>query len=205
MMHDINLLPKKVKKISTSSLIIFILCGLAYVGVGGYFGYIDPMSQKRDLENKIADRQAELSSYTVTTADVHLLKEEVNNAKVVSNALYELKNNRLDYTDLLDDIEASTPEDVRIGELDITSGVITILAKAPTYRDAAKYIVKLRNLDLVTDAKTTTLTKEEGIIDNQEEEYHVFTIVAPLPYRDIVEELQAGSLDITLPMEGGVQ
>ena len=188
MMLDINLLPKKSKSISSQLVTILILVGAVFVVVAGFFGVLMPLQKKNELNNKISEVKYEIEKYNVSDAEYYQLLNYVDNKRMEGEALLYLRNNRLDITDCLDNIEESMPVDTYLNTLELSGPSLNIIGISKDYRNISKFIVKLRGLDNLYNTTFTTATLDKG--DQGEDDEYEFTIYNDIVHRDIIGELQ---------------
>lgn len=198
-MLDINLLPKKEKKISGGTTVIIILISITYVISAGILGFILPLQKKEVINKRISRIKEDIESYNVNEVEYYLLEKTVNDKRHESEVLLELRNNRLDITELLDNIEASMPVEIYFEQLNISGGVLNIEGYSPDYQNIAKFIVKLRSVNNLNNTAFTTasLEKEDG------KELYYFNLYGNLDQMDIITELTQSENFNSQTDEGG--
>lgn len=198
-MRDINLLPKKSRKISFGAVVILLVLGILYVAVATLFGYLIPLRQRDELNRQINQIEKSIESINASEAEYYLLMQTVNMKRYEGEALLALRNNRLDITEFLDNVEASMPVDIYANALNISGGLLNIEGISLDYNDIARFMVKLRELDKVIDTTFTTATLDKA---NEGEKYS-FNIHSNLEKRDIIEELKK-EIPNNNNLEGGI-
>lgn len=188
MMLDINLLPKKTKKISGQFVSMLILFGAILIVVAGYFGVFVPLQKKNEFSNKISKVKEEIEKYNVSDAEYYQLLNLVENKRLEGNALLYLRNNRLDITDCLVNIEASMPVDIYLENLIISGTTLNLEGYSKDYTDISKFIVKLRTIDNIFNTTFTSAKLEKGDIGKDDK--YAFYIYNDLVHRDVIAELQ---------------
>ena len=196
MMLDINLLPKKTKRISSQIVAVLVLIGMIFVVVAGVFGVFIPLQKKNDLNNKISKVKENIEQYNVSDAEYYQLFSLVENKRLEGDALLYLRNNRRDITDFLDNIEATLPEDIYLNTLKISGTSLNIVGSSKDYTNISKFLVKLRTIDNIFNTKFTEATLTETVSND---EYYSFNIYGFITHRDIIEELQMVGTQVQQP------
>lgn len=212
MKRDINLLPSKVKKISFATLVVIIILALSYITAALVFGLYFPLKEKEDYNIKIKKLQDSIASYNASETEYYSLQQTVNVKRREADALLALKENRLETVKLLNDIEKNIPFVLFLDQLTVSKGKMTLIGTTTDYKEIAKFIVKLRDVDKVIDPTFTTATLEKtqsqlNIGEDEENdviEMYSFDIYSNMEYRDVINDLQGNGPQIEI-YEGGAQ
>jgi Tfp pilus assembly protein PilN len=206
MMYDINLIPKARKRVSGESIFItFALC-LCIIAISTYFGFYLPLQQKYSLQKQITTQEMELESYANTQQIYTELSEQVDALNGEDILLNAIKSSDLKMTKLINDISENTPKGITLKSMILGDGKLTLEGLAPSYQEAAQYMVNLRGIENVQEVTILNAVKEENIgedasqvngtpdtdVSNKKaakpEELHSFTLYVSLNMMDILSE-----------------
>lgn len=192
MIYDINLLPKRKKRVSGKTIFMISFVCICCAIVLAFCGVYLPLHTKSDLNNKIKDQQEELQSYTANDVYYMELTQQLKNVNQMITAFDELKNNRIQGTEILNRIEECIPKNIVIESLTMDHSLLTIEALSPSYKEMAQFVVKAREIEKVLDVKFTNANLEADTTEEAgDEELHRFQMFLSLDVRDLITDLQS--------------
>lgn len=163
MIYDINLIPKTRKKVSNEAIFVTSALSLCCVAVIIYLGFFLPFQQKSTLSKQISDQENELLSYSDTQEQYFSLINQVEEISRTALTLDSIKSSNLKMTEIINDIESTTPKNIKIKTMSLSGGLLTMEGRASSYQEIAEYIVNLRNVENVQGITFTNATRDEGI------------------------------------------
>lgn len=195
MIYDINLIPKTKKKTSDESILVTTILILCLFILMGYYGVFVPLQNKYMIDKQIKAKEFELRAYSETLATYNTLLEQTSSLRETDMLLDSIKNDGLVMTELLNNIENSIPDKISFKRLNLTDNLLTVEATAPSYREVAQFIVKLRKFDQVENVIFMNAKSDN------ENQTHDFTINITLNTTNIINSLQEDLSSIDLEGE----
>ena len=189
MSYDINLIPKSKKIISskTKSIAIIIYAGSTILGL--LFGLYLPLEQRSTLGSQVKQKENELSNYAGTGENYNLLLGQLDEIAQTDEILNSIKNGSLKATVVMKEIENNIPKSIRVKEMSLESGMLTIEGNADSFAEIAGFIVKLREIERVSEVSLISAAEDDTSLtgdlagDNKAPVYN-FTVYVKLNVTD---------------------
>ncbi|MGB8453810.1 MAG: PilN domain-containing protein [Anaerocolumna sp.] len=197
MMNDINLIPKSGKNASKETIIISTVAYVCLFIVIVFLGYFIPLHQKNQIKREIVQKEAELLKYADTEETYQNLTNTISEMQNKITYFDTLKSS-LKMSKILGDLEGNIPSSINIVNMSLAEGILTINGVSPSYKEVARYMVKLRALDYVKAVSFSSAVLED---DEESKELYDFNINIILNMPEIVlkplDETAAGTKNET--------
>lgn len=163
MRGDINLLPKRSTKDGTKIATGFIVAVIAVSLVSAVFLVYLPTMDKLKLQKEVADKDAELSTYTATQEEYNTLSAELNLLKNRVNAFENINITNLSKLTLMADVEAAMPTDTVLNSFSFSPSTLSISGTTSTNQPdlVSQLMVNLRNIENVSNVTLGSFTSTD--------------------------------------------
>lgn len=174
-METINLIPQEERVQQTKTKVVKLSTYLAIAvliivaGIGGYFFYKAQTikSQVKVLEGKVAVLRADITKLT----DIEVSARNLYTKSDVLGAIFESK---VYYSELLKELEASTPNEVQVNSFGLSKDkTVSISGEADTYNAVQDFSNRLLERDLFTVVELNSVG-----LESQKDKVNFFIVVS---------------------------
>lgn len=175
MAEEINLIPQyevasqtRLKVVRVSSIVSILLL-LIIVGISGYYYYnVYQLKQEMSvIDSSITDYRSQITSLT----DIEIIARKLYAKTTVISSILSDRNY---FSILLEELQTSTPPDVRVADFTMTKGnKITLTGYGDSYNSIQDFINNLLANDVFTDVKLNSV----GLSNNKDNGVSYFIVV----------------------------
>ncbi len=205
MINDINLIPKSSKSESKKTILTMAVMYLCFALVVVFLGYFVPLQQRSSIKSKIAQKEEDLKKYANMNETYNNVSDTIS--ELQDQIIYfEALKNSLKMSKIFDGLEENIPSNVYISDMSMAEGILTLTGVSPSYKEVARYMVKLRGLEYVNDVSfSNAVLEDEETGSNAGKELYDFVINVNLnmpvislePQEETAEDTNQGAEDET--------
>lgn len=176
MRGDINLLPKRKAKDSTKLASSFIAAVIIVSLLSFIFMVFIPTKEKVEIENEIAQKEAELDNYTGTREEYNELITYLNLLNNRIKSYDYINESNYNSSEILADVESAIPANILLNSFSYSDNILSISGETtrPDPVLVSQFMVNLRQIeDIINVTMPAISSTENGYVFSMTADYYL--------------------------------